>query len=488
MDRFALPSFVALALTILFTSLRHVYRFGASALLFNLVTVVLALLLLWFRSKRSPLAVGLYALVGAWVVTGFGLVDALWDGVLKLYIRYFFPSVTLFRRSVPRPFGFEAAAILTAVAGLFALYYGVRFLRRVARRTRPLLWIALLLVVIGGSAYGVSTRTAPRNGDVIRIGVIVPTHGPQRPLGRAFVRAVELARDDRPAKRRYELVIADSGTTPAEARRAAERLIYEKNVQAIVGGISRSGQIVAPYATAEQVPHLCVCSVETIGDGVYNFTNIPLPEDESTRWMEEARRRGIRKVAILAQKYPSIDGHVNALDREAPRSNVRIVYVNRFEAGTTDFRPIIEEARRNDPDVYVISGFNPALDSLGAQLREAGIRNISAVVALSISERKELFEGAWYTDSFIDSGLRAKFEAKYPDTPFVAHMVPYAYDSFNILADGFESGRDIGRYVRGVTRYRGAAGVITRPPGGGNFRSRPAVWLITNGNAKIEME
>ncbi|HYU27199.1 MAG TPA: hypothetical protein VEO74_18455, partial [Thermoanaerobaculia bacterium] len=154
MDRFALSSFVALALTILFTSIRHVYRFGASALLFNLVTVVLALLLLWFRSRRSPLAVGLYALVGAWVVTGFGLVDALWDGVLKLYIRYFFPSVTLFRRSVPRPFGFEAAAILTAVAGLFALYYGVRFLRSVAWRRRPLLWIAPLLVVIGGSAYG----------------------------------------------------------------------------------------------------------------------------------------------------------------------------------------------------------------------------------------------------------------------------------------------------------------------------------------------
>src|SRR5437762_7715522 len=84
MDRFALSSFVALALTILFTSIRHVYRFGAAALLFNLVTVALALLLLWFRSKRSPLAVGLYALVGAWVVTGFGVVDAFWDGVLKL--------------------------------------------------------------------------------------------------------------------------------------------------------------------------------------------------------------------------------------------------------------------------------------------------------------------------------------------------------------------------------------------------------------------
>ena len=33
-----------------------------------------------------------------------------------------------------------------------------------------------------------------------------------------------------------------------------------------------------------------MCSVSSIGDGVYNFTNIPLPQDESTRWVEEAQK------------------------------------------------------------------------------------------------------------------------------------------------------------------------------------------------------
>jgi ABC-type branched-subunit amino acid transport system substrate-binding protein len=479
-------SFIALAATLFFTSIRHLYRFGAVALLFNAVTIVLALLLFWYLSRRSSIAGGLYALVGAWIVAGFGIVDSLWDGVVKLYVAYFFPGVTIFRRSPPRPFGFEAAAILTAVASLFALYYGVRFLRSIAWRGGPLLLTAPLLVLIGGSAYGIAQKTAKHDDGVVRIGVIVPTHGPQRPLGRAFVRAVELARDDRMTKRPYELVIADSGTTPGEARTAIERLIYRDNVQAIVGGISRSGQIVAPYATAERIPHMCVCSVATIGDGVYNFTNIPLPEDEAVRWMEEAQRRGIRRVAIVAQKYSSIDGHVNALTREAERRNISIVYVNRFDATTADFRPIIEAARRAGPDIYVISGFNPGLDILGAQLKAAGIRDVSAVVALAVSEKKDLYDGAWYTDSFVDDRLRARFEAKFPDTPFVAHMIPYAYDSFNILADGFESGQDVASYVRNVTRYRGAAGVIVRTLGGGNFRSRPAVWVIANGKARIE--
>ena len=81
--------------------------------------------------------------------------------------------------------------------------------------------------------------------------------------------------------------------------------------------------------------------------------------------------------------------------------------------------------------------------------------------------------------------MRARFEAKYPDTRFVAHMIPYAYDSFNIVIDAFESGDDVATYLRGVTRHEGAAGTIVRAPGSGNFRSRPAVWIINNGRTRI---
>ena len=66
------------------------------------------------------------------------------------------------------------------------------------------------------------------------------------------------------------------------------------------------------------------CSVTSIGDGVYNFTNIPAPEDEAARWVEEAQRRGIKSMALLTQDYPSIDRHVKALKEEAARRGIRI--------------------------------------------------------------------------------------------------------------------------------------------------------------------
>ena len=59
---YAKLSLIALSSTLFFTSIRHLYRFGVPALLFNAVALVLAFLLLWYRSTRSQAAVAIYAL------------------------------------------------------------------------------------------------------------------------------------------------------------------------------------------------------------------------------------------------------------------------------------------------------------------------------------------------------------------------------------------------------------------------------------------
>ena len=64
-------------------------------------------------------------------------------------------------------------------------------------------------------------------------------------------------------------------------------------------------------------------------------------------------------------------------------------------------------------------------------------------------------------------------------------MMPYAYDSFNMLVEGFESRQDILAYIRHMTEYNGTAGKITKEAGSGNFRSAPAVWEIKNGKPTL---
>src|SRR5437762_14383834 len=123
-----------------------------------------------------------------------------------------------------------------------------------------------------------------------------------------------MARSDlRGTKYQYDLVLVDIDVDLAQARTAIQRAITDEKVDAIVGGISLFGQVTKPLATAARIPHTCVCTVTSIGDGAYNFTNIPTPEAEATLWVREAQRRGIRRVALLSQNYPSIHNHVRAL-------------------------------------------------------------------------------------------------------------------------------------------------------------------------------
>jgi ABC-type branched-subunit amino acid transport system substrate-binding protein len=497
---FARLSLASVLLTSAMTTIHHYYRFGFFTVLLGLVTVgAPTLTLWWFRKSRSAVALVAYGLASSWIIVGFGLVDGMWRSTLKLFLGHFLLAQYSQYFSWDRvgSFPFEATGIVASVTSLFAGYYTVRFVLAARSRVRPApatnRWTFATLGVLGLLLAGyvlekrASRAAAPPTGEVVRIGVIVPTQGPAALLGSSFLKAVQMADEDlKGTKNRYELVLADTGTNPVQTKAAIQKLIGVDKVQAIVGGISLPGEVIQPYATYAKIPHLCVCSVSRIGDGEYNFTNIPLPEDEATRWVDEARGRGIKTVALLTQDYPSIDGHVRALKEELTKARIDAVYVNRFPGSTTDFRSAIAEAAAAKPDVFFIEATLPALDLLGEQLNQANIHNISSVVALSLSNRPELFEGAWYTDSNLaDPAFRARFEEKYPDTRFATHMMPYAYDSLRMLVDGFERGGNVANFIRATTDYAGKAGRVTREPGSGNFRSRPAVWMIKNGKTTL---
>ena len=320
---------------------------------------------------------------------------------------------------------------------------------------------------------------------VIKIGTVVATSGPVALLGNSFVKAIQLAKEElKDTTHQYELVIEEIAS-PDKAEPAIEKLITTEKVNAVVVGLSMSGQIVKPYVTAAKIPLFCICSVSSVGDELYTFTTMPLAEDEASQWVAEAKRRSIKSVALLTQDYPSINNHVRALWAEAAKAGIAFVYEDKFAATTTDFRARIAAAKGTAPDVYFAEAFNPALDLLGQQLKDAGCQDLASVVAFSVSEKPELFEGGWYTDSYVSPEFKARLDPRYPASRLAPHMMPYAYDSFNMLVQGFESGVEILTYIRGMTEYDGTAGKITKKAGSGNFRSAPAVWVIKDGKPAL---
>jgi hypothetical protein len=321
MHHYARRSLISLTLTALAITANHLYTLGPTALVLGVALLVLPTAFLWwFRNTKSRLAFAGYLAMSAWIVGGFGLFKGLWGVTLPLFAGSLLASLS---ESFPRPtlgtFGYEATGILMFVSSLFVAYYTFRFVQ--AKRAsaadaqqmelasgRAKLVLATGSVVVAAIvlfAYGLADLDrwiAPADG-VVKIGVIAPTRGPYAILGGSFLRAVQMAREDlRVTKYRYELLPVDVGSDPEKAGEAIARVVQRGQLDAIVGGISLFGQVTKPYATAARIPHLCVCSVTSIGDGAYNFTNIPSPEAEAKRWVEEARRRGITSVALLISR------------------------------------------------------------------------------------------------------------------------------------------------------------------------------------------
>ena len=210
-----------------------------------------------------------------------------------------------------------------------------------------------------------------------------------------------------------------------------------------------------PPATAAKVPHI-ICSIPTIGDGRYNYTNIPLAEDEAEAWVAEAKARGLRTIAILAQKYASVDGHVNALKVAASAAGMQVVYEYRFPAGTTDFlkpmmaagarprrlfrlrlRAVADRPRQADPGGREGARQGPQRGVHRRDLARPGPR---------------IFEGAWYTDSDLPRPeVFEQFLKAFPASELITHMMPYAYDSVRIFVDGIESDEGLVSYLQNLT-------------------------------------
>lgn len=84
-----------------------------------------------------------------------------------------------------------------------------------------------------------------------------------------------------------------------------------------------------------------------------------------------------------------------------------------------------------------------------------------------------------------DIGFKQRFEEQYPGTRFATHMMPYAYDDFNMIVQAFEREQNPAVYIRNVTTYDGTAGRLSKAPGSGSFQSTPAVWVIQNGKPTL---
>ncbi|MGE0798694.1 MAG: ABC transporter substrate-binding protein [Lautropia sp.] len=257
--------------------------------------------------------------------------------------------------------------------------------RKSLRRVQILGFAAMLTV-----GYAVPCAFAK---DVLRVGALLPLSAPgDVETGKKLLRTIELFAEEwnKNASFRYEvkIVATDTQDKPQQAATAAERLITQDGVHAIVGAHASSATLAAlpvvrrygvplvnASSWADEVTSLGVPSVFRVGPWNSRVA------DELARWITEAK---ITSIGILAEDTDYGLGFISAFkDAAGTQSYKGSIVTQSFEANATDVTPQLIRLRDANPrpQVVFVSSVLPARALAIVQAREVGLTPQTEIVA-----------------------------------------------------------------------------------------------------------
>jgi len=90
----------------------------------------------WFRNTGNRVSLWIYGLLNVWLVVGLGLVDGFWNHTLKpigfqiqALIAFHGGGTVTGEKAFEGNIIYEVTGLLTFVAGMFAAYYGIKFIQ-----------------------------------------------------------------------------------------------------------------------------------------------------------------------------------------------------------------------------------------------------------------------------------------------------------------------------------------------------------------------
>ena len=325
----------------------------------------------------------------------------------------------------------------------------------------------------------------PAVSQEIKIGVAGPLTGPLAFLGQHIKWAGELATDEINQKggvlgRKVVFLMQDSACRPADAVAAAEKLLSQDKVDAMLGDVC-SGATIALMPVLEKAQRPLIVTISThpditqrAGAGGNQWVFRTVPHDAQIAAVVARQLKNVKSLAIVAEDTDYGRGAVKLLKDQLP-GEVKIVSEDYFKQTETDFLPVLTRIRASKPDAIGTYVLDQAALNLMKQYIQFGMSVPlvgrpplgSGVVAPVVSSGK--FNGSWTVYPYYD-----KYSSPQNDAftkPFVErfkqppHYAAYGvYEGVKVLADAIQrAGSTDPKAVRDAlakTNYGGILGPI----------------------------
>jgi branched-chain amino acid transport system substrate-binding protein len=323
------------------------------------------------------------------------------------------------------------------------------------------------------------------DGEVILLGEVGSLTGSEAAFGISTRNGVELALDEANAAggvngKKLAVRVYDDQSKPEEAASATKRLITQDKVVAILGEVASSNSLaMAPIAQEAHVPMVSPSStnpkVTEVGDYIFRVCFIdPFQGFVMAKYAHDELK--FTRVAILTDKKSAYsEGLTDVFKRKFSEFGGKIVAVEAYAKGDTDFRAQLTNIKKLKAEGLYIPGYYEDVGKIAEQAKELGLKVV--MMGGDGWDSAKLFElgGPAVEGSYVSNHYSAedpqprvqefikKFQARY-------HIVPdslsaLGYDSARVVIEGIKRAGVEGPALRDAIAqtkdFPGVAGTIT---------------------------
>jgi branched-chain amino acid transport system substrate-binding protein len=241
---------------------------------------------------------------------------------------------------------------------------------------------AFLKSLAGAGALSSGAASAPSafgQAKPVNVGVILPLSGANAQFGINSRNGVQLVADEINAAggvkalggAKINLVVADATSTPTTAATAAQRLITQNDVTAILGAFASSLTIAISEVTERRdIPFLTMSFADQItGRGFRNIFQVVAKGSvignaqlAYTLDLAEAAGAKIEKIAVMYEDTAYGTSQATGIRAAAKTANVEIVMDDAYPLGITDATPLINKLRTSGARaVFPVSYLNDSM-------------------------------------------------------------------------------------------------------------------------------
>lgn len=314
----------------------------------------------------------------------------------------------------------------------------------------------------------------------IRIGLVGPLTGDVANLGLGTVNAVKLAADEINANggvggRQIEIITEDGKCNGKDATDAANKLVNQEHVKAIVGGLC-SGESLAAIPIAEAGPTMmispCSSSPKLTGKSKYFVRDYPSDAFSGKVAAKFMSQKGLKKVGLLY----SIDDYSVAIKdvfkKEAPSLGIQVVGEESFEHSTNDVKTQLSKLITKGAEGIYLPAFTNGYTIALKQAKELGFTGLivgadaaddPAIATAIVDAPNFAYALPKISDSPEDKAFERKYNATYGSGPLLCGRNAYdaVYLFAKVMAVTGEDPDAMSQELRKVSDYKGASGTIS---------------------------